>query len=177
MGGGGVWEFLMKWKNSINLRPLEGSSMTKTWFDVSQEWCKTATGRQTLISLVIGATTGPPIIGDEARWKFSKIRVLCMDKIPKNSPNMFGLQQACTQKVNFCLDSSGLKKIQICSDWPIRPQKMPILFGSASKIAILLPDDSQMANCGIYSNRKLNHCVHLISTTCCASAFLACRLL
>ena len=30
---------------------------------------------------------GPPIIlGDEARWKFSEISVLCMDKI---SPNMF----------------------------------------------------------------------------------------
>jgi hypothetical protein len=41
----------------------------------------------------------------KARW------ALCMDKFSKISPNMFGLQQAFTQKVKICSDcTSGLKK-------------------------------------------------------------------
>ena len=60
---------------------------------------------------------GPPIIGDEARWKFLKIPVLCTDKISKFSPKMFGLEQACTEKVKICSDCpSGPQKCQICSD-------------------------------------------------------------
>ena len=45
---------------------------------------------------------------------------------------MFGWQQACTEKFKFCSDGpSGLQKIEICSDWLIRPQKTTILFGLA----------------------------------------------
>ena len=88
---------------------------------------------------------------------------------------MFGLQQALAQNVNFYSDcSSGLKMPQFCLDWSIRPQKIPNLFGLASKIARLLPDDSQMAKCKyIISNLIL--CVHPNCITHCASGFFACH--
>src|SRR5882762_1819180 len=57
-----------------------------------------------------------------------------MDKISKISPNMLRLQGACTENLKICSDGpSGHQKFQICSDQPIRPPKMAILFRSASK--------------------------------------------
>src|SRR5882762_10525343 len=77
---------------------------------------------------------GPLTIGGRARWKCPKIWALCMDKFSKISLNMFGLQQASIQKVKIYSDcASGLKKHQICLDWPIRHKKPPNLFGLANQ--------------------------------------------
>jgi hypothetical protein len=51
-----------------------------------------------------GTVSGPPIIGDKARWKFPKIRVICSDKFSKICPNMFGPEQAFGKNVKFCSD-------------------------------------------------------------------------
>ena len=73
---------------------------------------------------------------------------------------MFGLQQACTEKVKFCSDGlSGLQKIEICSDWLIRPQKAAILFGLASKMVNLLSDGQFVE----LQNPKWNHSTSISS--------------
>ena len=83
---------------------------------------------------------GPPIIGGEARSKFSKFWTICSDKISKFCPNMFGSEQAFAKKVKFCSDSpSGPQKNQICSDWPIWPQKNCIFTYNYYEIATLHP--------------------------------------
>jgi len=69
--------------------------------------------------------------------KFLKIPVLCTDKFSKISPKMFGLEQACTEKVKICSDCpSGPKKCQICSDQQSGLEKTPNLFWIGSKITI-----------------------------------------
>ena len=93
-----------------------------------------------LAKVLAESCSGPLIIGGKVRWKFPKIRVLCMDKFSKISPNMLGSQQACLETVKFHSDGpSGCQKIQICLDQPIRPPKMAILFGSASKNCYCAP--------------------------------------
>ena len=79
---------------------------------------------------VVRNTSGPLNIGGKAWWKFSKIWLLCTDKISKISSKMFGLQQAWAPKVKICSDwPSGLQKTQNCLDGAIRPRKQPISFG------------------------------------------------
>src|SRR5882762_7750296 len=80
---------------------------------------------------------------------------------------MLGSQQACTENLKICSDGpSGHQKIQICSDQPIRPPKMAILFRSASKNCCFT---SRRCKCYIKSL-----CVHLRITRP-ASTFLVSR--
>ena len=73
---------------------------------------------------LLPVAVGPPIIGDEARLEFPKIRAICSDKFSKFCPKMFGLNQAFAKNVKFCSDCpSGLQKQKICSDRLIWPPK------------------------------------------------------
>ena len=59
--------------------------------DVAEKHYNTAVAIVLSLLLPDSAHSGPLIIGGEARWKISKIWVVCTDKISKISPNMFGL--------------------------------------------------------------------------------------
>jgi hypothetical protein len=102
---------------------------------------------------------GPPIIGDKARWKFPKNRIICSDKISEFCSNMFGPRPAFAIFFKFCSDGpSGLQKRQFCSDRPIRPQKAAVSFGLSHQASKKCNFPSTLTNHPISTSHPASYC-------------------